>query len=237
MPEKKIPELKYLTDQDWLHIAERVKLDTDADVRMALSGLRQTAKAYIGRMMRQALVDYTKASGGQLPTGLSELQPYFPSPMDDAILQRYQMTKTGNMRDLQPDDTVLAEKAPVDDQYDTLMQTGLNSTSIKSVGSRGGFMAGAPVPGFTGTLGMAIAGAPVTAPVTAPVSSGSRPDPQEVAALEPALKAFSAANNGQEPKEPSDLLPYLTTSEQQAAFQKLLKAYQEQMHETNSVPK
>jgi hypothetical protein len=233
MPEKKIPELKYLTDQDWLHVAERVKLDTDAGVRMALSGLRQTAKAYIGRMMRQALGDYTKANGGQLPTDLSELQPYFPSPVDDATLQRYQMTKTGNVSNLQPDDTVIAEKASVDDQYDTRMQTGINSTTTKSVGSRGGLMVGAPVPGFTGMLGVAIAGATVTAPV----SSGSSPDPQEVAALEPAWKAFSAANNGQEPKEPSDLLPYLTTSEQQAAYQKLLKAYQEQAPETNSVAK
>jgi hypothetical protein len=35
------------------------------------------------------------------------------------------------------------------------------------------------------------------------------------------LKAYQAANNGQEPKNSSDLLPYLTTPEQQAAYQKL----------------
>jgi len=39
--------------------------------------------------------------------------------------------------------------------------------------------------------------------------------------LEPVLKAFAAANNGQEPKDTSELLPYLTTPEQEAAFKKL----------------
>jgi RNA polymerase sigma factor (sigma-70 family) len=37
--------------------------------------------------------------------------------------------------------------------------------------------------------------------------------------LAPALKAFSAANNGQQPTDPSELLPYATTADQQAALQ------------------
>jgi hypothetical protein len=49
---------------------------------------------------------------------------------------------------------------------------------------------------------------------------GAPPLP-EVATLAPALKAYAAAHDGQMPKNPSDLLPYLTTPEQQAAFQKL----------------
>jgi RNA polymerase sigma factor (sigma-70 family) len=39
--------------------------------------------------------------------------------------------------------------------------------------------------------------------------------------LAPALEAYKAANNGEEPKNPPDLLPYLSTPEQQAAYQKL----------------
>ncbi|NOS68502.1 MAG: sigma-70 family RNA polymerase sigma factor [Verrucomicrobia bacterium] len=39
--------------------------------------------------------------------------------------------------------------------------------------------------------------------------------------LDPVLKAFAAANNGQEPKDSSELLPYLTTPEQQVVFKKL----------------
>ncbi len=39
--------------------------------------------------------------------------------------------------------------------------------------------------------------------------------------LEPVLKAFAAANNGQEPKDSSELLPYLATPEQRAVFNKI----------------
>lgn len=43
----------------------------------------------------------------------------------------------------------------------------------------------------------------------------------EASILAPVMKAYAAANNGLEPKDPSDLLPYITTPEQQAAYQKL----------------
>ena len=52
----------------------------------------------------------------------------------------------------------------------------------------------------------------------------------EIATLVPAIKAYSAVNNEQPPKKPSDILPYLSTPEQQASYQKL-----ERMR--NSVPK
>jgi RNA polymerase sigma factor (sigma-70 family) len=41
--------------------------------------------------------------------------------------------------------------------------------------------------------------------------------------LDPAAKEFSVANNGQEPTDPSQLLPYVKTSEQQAALQKAIE--------------
>ena len=47
------------------------------------------------------------------------------------------------------------------------------------------------------------------------------PPPPEVITLAPALKSFADAHNGEGPKNASDLLPYITTPQQQAAFQKL----------------
>ncbi|HEX4646073.1 MAG TPA: hypothetical protein VH598_10725 [Verrucomicrobiae bacterium] len=41
--------------------------------------------------------------------------------------------------------------------------------------------------------------------------------------LQPALKAYSAANNGQNPNDPSQLAPYLKTPAEQAALQKLIQ--------------
>jgi transcription-repair coupling factor (superfamily II helicase) len=39
----------------------------------------------------------------------------------------------------------------------------------------------------------------------------------------PVAKAFSAANNGKEATDVSQLLPYATTPDQQAAIQKLIQ--------------
>jgi hypothetical protein len=43
----------------------------------------------------------------------------------------------------------------------------------------------------------------------------------EITKLAPVFKAYAAANNGHIPQDPSNLLPFLTTPEQQAAFHNL----------------
>ena len=136
MPERKIPEMRFLTDEDWLFVAQSagaVGLDTDDQVRDALSRLRTAAKWHFVSMMWQALEGYTKASGGQLPAALSQLQAYFPSPVDDSILQRYQILQTGNVSDLAPDQPWAAEKAPVDEGHDLLFQISPRGRTIKNL--------------------------------------------------------------------------------------------------------
>jgi hypothetical protein len=39
--------------------------------------------------------------------------------------------------------------------------------------------------------------------------------------MQPVLSAYAAANNGQHARSGADLLPYVTTPAQQAAFQRL----------------
>jgi hypothetical protein len=136
MPERKIPEMRFLTDEDWLYAAQSagsVGLDNDDHVRYALSLLRSAAKWHFVRMVWQALEGYTKASGGQLPSALSQLQAYFPSPVDDSILQRYQILQTGNVEDLAPDRPWAAEKAPVDEDHDLLFQMSPKGRTFKNL--------------------------------------------------------------------------------------------------------
>ena len=47
-------------------------------------------------------------------------------------------------------------------------------------------------------------------------------------ALAPALKAFAASNNGQEPSDPAQLQPYLKTTAEQEALQQISKAVKQQ---------
>jgi len=137
-PERNIPELKYLDDETWARIAQSAGLESDADVRRAMASLRDIAKQQFGPAMGQDLQKYAQANSGQLPADVSQLKPYFDSPVDDATLQRYQMLKAGNLSDLQPNDLIVGEKAPVDDQYDNIVQIGLNILRTQGVGENTG---------------------------------------------------------------------------------------------------
>src|SRR5947209_1488548 len=96
MPDKNIPELQYLSNENMAHIALDARLDTDAGVREALFWLRNAAKQFFTRQMWQALRKYVQSNNGQLPTDVSQLKPYFEVPVHDTTLARYRMIRTGN---------------------------------------------------------------------------------------------------------------------------------------------
>ncbi|TAL01742.1 MAG: sigma-70 family RNA polymerase sigma factor, partial [Verrucomicrobia bacterium] len=139
MPDKRIPELQFLSDVDWLQASKEAKFGTDAEIRKTLSYLRSLAKNKMP--MGWALGGYLRAHDGELPTDLSQLKPYFKTPADDgstshwrgvdparddavldAILARYKLVQTGNSRDLDPKAWLVVEKAPVDKDYDTRLK-------------------------------------------------------------------------------------------------------------------
>src|SRR5258708_14074376 len=96
MPDQKIPELQFLTDQDWLDAVRPIRqLKTETDYGQALSALRSAAKGEFAGALQNALRNYAQASNGQLPTDLSQLKPYFGSAIDDSVLQRYELTQSG----------------------------------------------------------------------------------------------------------------------------------------------
>jgi len=117
MPEKKIPELQLLTENDWLSVAKDVSLQSEPEVRQALSKLRNTAKHKFATYALQAVDKFVAANNGQMPAEISQLKPYFEVPVDDAMLQRYQVLPPADGSSLQ-DNWVLSEKARVDPDYD-----------------------------------------------------------------------------------------------------------------------
>jgi RNA polymerase sigma factor (sigma-70 family) len=181
-PNAKIPELQFLTEKDWLDAAE-ANLNTDLDYRRALSSLRNSAENEFVNVLKPALDKYIQANNGQFPTDLSQLQEYFSSPVDDAILQRWEITSPKTVPNVGVgEDGIITEKAPVDDIFD----------SRNVVGNRG-----------SGRVDFLTT------------------ETQDV--LTPVYKAFTAANEGQEPVNMSQMLPYATTAEQQVALQKMIE--------------
>ncbi|HEX7618641.1 MAG TPA: sigma-70 family RNA polymerase sigma factor, partial [Verrucomicrobiae bacterium] len=205
MPEKKIPELRFLTDEEWQQVAGRPnKLETDEDYRHAFSNLRERAKDLFIHWLGQALHNYAKANGGYLPADLSQLKPYFTPPaldanwkpgdpkryellpVEDAILQRYQLVQSGKLSEVPQVGTyppvvvtgnadldarnaaqrektktnlpwtepVVVEKAPVDDQFDTLFTVTVYGWSYRQFGRGTGNGSGTFAKAQVGTNGV-----------------------------------------------------------------------------------
>lgn len=119
-PEEKIPELQSLPETAWIRRVDD-PLVTDQDYLSAMSLLRADADATFGRMAFSALKQYGQANNGQFPTDLSQLEPFFASPMDPAILQRYEIVPAKSLVSSLAaigGDWVITEKAPVNKELD-----------------------------------------------------------------------------------------------------------------------
>jgi RNA polymerase sigma factor (sigma-70 family) len=130
-PDQRIPELQYLTEQDWFDAVKDLKqLESDDDFRHALSNARNSGKSEFGRSLQKALRDYTAANQGQLPTTLSDLKPFFDATVDDAVLQRYKLLQTGKLTDVPDGQYLVADAAPpIDPDYDARLEFTLNGTT------------------------------------------------------------------------------------------------------------
>jgi TolA-binding protein len=147
LPDKTIPELQLLTEEDWLELAKEplehnpneINLEDDSTARLVLSSVRVRAKQKLTGMMVRALNKYVEANDGLLPTDTLQLKPYFvktffiepghvgeviDASVDDAILQRYGILQTGKLEAVSSDALIIAENAPVDTQFDTRVEIG-----------------------------------------------------------------------------------------------------------------
>jgi hypothetical protein len=132
-PERKIPELKFLTEKDWLNVAGDVdKLESDEDFSRAMSDLRARSKSVFGEKMRKALRQYAEANGNMLPSDITQLQSYFGEPVDIAALQRYQIVASGILADVGSGTTIIKEIGSRVDDYDSHFEFSLNGTSSNS---------------------------------------------------------------------------------------------------------
>ena len=182
VPSAKIPEFQLLTEEDWLKAAKG-DLNTDEDYRRAFSALRGAAEGKFAPMLKKALDKYLKANNKQFPTDLAQLQSYFETPVDGAILQRWEIAPASTVKNLGlGGDVIITQKDAVDDVYDTRYGIGPHGS------------------GSTDFL-----------------SSKTRDT------MKPIYEAFRHANNGDNPDDISQLLPYASTAEQKAALEKMIQ--------------
>jgi type II secretory pathway pseudopilin PulG len=134
-PSERIPELQLLEESDWLEALHPFQLEDPEEYRHVMSTLRNNAALRMEDRLCVALRQYRKQNNGQFPTDLSQLNPYFKSPVDEACLQRWQILPASSLvSELQPGgDWVITQKAPVNAELDMRLAIGL--TDLRSAGS------------------------------------------------------------------------------------------------------
>jgi len=129
-PSEKIPELQFLDDRTWIGAIYPDTLDSEDEYRRSMRMARANAELPFHSMLQRALRQYAQDNNGQFVTDLSQLKPYFKSPIDDTILQRYQILPASNLvSELQPGgDWAITEKAPVNQELDIRVAIGLTNS-------------------------------------------------------------------------------------------------------------
>jgi hypothetical protein len=139
MPEKRIPELKYITEEDWLDITRTIKLESEFDFieAFALLRLRSKCTAPVAGNIQIALAEYLDAHSGKSPSNISELRPYLHTPVDDEILNRYGIVYEGSTLDLPRNKILLQETQTVDDDYDNRLVITKEAMHFRNVSKNG----------------------------------------------------------------------------------------------------
>jgi RNA polymerase sigma factor (sigma-70 family) len=125
-PSERIPELQRLNARDWINAVE--SLETDNDFARAMSNLRDNAEHRVLGELQTAARKYARDNNGQFPQDLSQLKSYLRSPIEDAVLQRYEILPASSLiPELQPGGAwVITQTAPVNPELDARFAEGLN---------------------------------------------------------------------------------------------------------------
>jgi hypothetical protein len=229
-PNREIPELQFLTEKDWADAAWSADLNTDDGIRVALSNLRGEAEnIFLNEMLFAAIKKYLAANNNILPANLSELKSYFEVPVTDEMLQRYTLLQTGTPNS---SDGLVKLTSYADDDYDSNHEITLHGASgggfnrnedaindaAREFARANNYQTPTDPTQIAPYLHKTIDPATIQKYLNQFVMD---PPSSDEAIMVPVLSAYSNAHNGAHPDKASDLIPYITTPEQKAAFQRL----------------
>jgi hypothetical protein len=136
-PGEMIPELQLLSDDDWVRSADRQRV-TDDEYRMWMSMERLRAERKYGGMMLEALKKYARDNPNQFPGDVGQLESYLASPVDGAILQRYEIVPAKSLPaslSSPADEWLITPKVPVNKALD--WRTAIGLTTCRSTRENG----------------------------------------------------------------------------------------------------
>jgi RNA polymerase sigma factor (sigma-70 family) len=124
------PEFDTLTEADWERVSQTLSDDaTEDDYKNVMKKMRAEWEFKVLEKLRRGLQGYSQANNGEFPTDLTQLKSYLSSPIDDAILQRYEIVPASSLVSaLQlAGDWVITQKAAVNPALDLRFAYGLTN--------------------------------------------------------------------------------------------------------------
>jgi RNA polymerase sigma factor (sigma-70 family) len=127
-PELNTPELQLLSQEEWFEIAGGKALASEAALRRAAADLRNRAQGHACAMLGAALRAHLKAHDNVLPATPLELAASAATPIDRAILERFEMRHTGKIGDVPHAELtkVIGGTTPADPEFDHIPYLGPN---------------------------------------------------------------------------------------------------------------
>lgn len=91
-----LPEFRFANDSDWFQAVGGNTLQDERDLRRAATSVKERAQFNFLDIVESALRGYAQVADGQLPKTMAELAPFFVCPIDDGMLNRYEIVATGS---------------------------------------------------------------------------------------------------------------------------------------------
>lgn len=131
-PREKIPEMKYLVNDQWVSSLGTSTLGKQEDYERAMATVRINAEMSVMEKLQDAWHAYAKANNGETPGSIAVLVPYLKEPIDDGILQNYEFVPASSLAASPPEigDWVITTKVPVNETYDSRLFFGFNRSSL-----------------------------------------------------------------------------------------------------------
>ena len=117
-PDSWIPELNLVTEEDWI-LAASGPLDSNANIRRAMSRIRGIGEGRFGGHLSTALKHYADVHDGRFPAELRDLDEFLDGDLDRSLLDRWTILDSAEIESVKlGTDFVITQKAPVDDVFD-----------------------------------------------------------------------------------------------------------------------
>ena len=130
-----IPEMQFLTENDWLVAAKNSELKTEADFRRALSQLRRKAKGNMADKLQASFKSYMREHAGEPLSDLQKLIDFVEDPIEKEVFRRFEIDSSDDdsTGDDKKNEIVLIERDIADEFWDSQLFLSPEGVGIQTV--------------------------------------------------------------------------------------------------------